>query len=174
MKALEYINKTREYLDYIEDHLTNVSKAWNLLQEKCQDMNFIYDDWLFHMIDNEVKHHDLSKLSENELVQYRKCFYPTCKEEKQELGNAWGHHKKENKHHWQNWTQSNENQDIHCVHMVVDWIAMGLRFGDTAQQYYEKNKESIKLPDWAVVFIYEIFKRIYNLNPPEGEKESAE
>jgi hypothetical protein len=44
--------------------------------------------------------------------------------------------------------------------MVIDWMAMGYKFGDTAQQYYEKNKEKIKLPGYAVKFMYEIFNRI--------------
>ena len=45
--------------------------------------------------------------------------------------------------------------------MVLDWMAMGYKFGDTAQEYYEKNKEKIELPDWAIEFIYEIFRRVY-------------
>jgi len=44
--------------------------------------------------------------------------------------------------------------------MVLDWMAMGYKFGDTAQEYYEKNKEKIKIPSWAVDFIYQIFDRI--------------
>jgi hypothetical protein len=49
---------------------------------------------------------------------------------------------------------------VHCTHMVIDWMAMGYKFGDTAQQYYEANKDKIELPDYAVDFIYEIFKRL--------------
>jgi len=42
MEAYEYIKKTREYLDYLEDHIKNVEKAWEILQEKCKNKNFIY------------------------------------------------------------------------------------------------------------------------------------
>ena len=39
-------------------------------------------------------------------------------------------------------------------------MAMGYKFGDTARSYYETNSGKIKLPDFVVHFIYEIFDRI--------------
>ena len=163
MKALELINKTREYLDYLEEHILNVGKAWNELQDKCKDMEFIYNDYLFGGIDEEVRRHDISKLSKYEFMEYRLCFFPTKSESKTKLSEAWEHHKEYNTHHWENWT-TNEYSDpnewiIHCAHMIVDWMAMGYKFNDTAQVYYEKNKDKIILPNYAVNFIYEIFSR---------------
>ena len=164
MKIFETIQKTREYLDYIEEHVNNAQKAWNELQNKCKDMKFIYDDYVFNQIDMEVKEHDLSKLSEQEFVQYRKSFYPTDFENKYDMSIAWEHHKINNNHHWENWTNKEYNnpyeKEIHCVHMVIDWMAMGYKFGGTTQNYYEKNKHKIKLPGWSVTFIYEIFERV--------------
>lgn len=167
MVILDIIEKTREYLNYIEEHVLNVEKAWRELQDKCEDMKFIYDDYLYNMIDAEVGFHDLSKLSEQEFIQYRKSFYPTkaeSKEIKYDMTQAWKHHKINNPHHWQNWTTMNSNHphewEVHCVHMVIDWMAMGYKFGDTAQSYYESNKDKVELPDYAVSFIYEIFERI--------------
>ena len=166
MEIIEQINKTREYLDYIEEHILNIQKAWGIMKEKCHDMRFISDDLFYHTLDSAIKQHDLSKLSENEFVQYRKAFYPTKSELEYDITEAWNNHKKYNSHHWENWT-SNTNCTIHpddweidCAHMVIDWMAMGYKFGDTAQQYYEANKEKIKLPKCAISFIYEIFNRI--------------
>ena len=45
--------------------------------------------------------------------------------------------------------------------MVIDWVAMGFEFGDTAKSYYESNKEKIVIPKWAEEFMYEIFDCIY-------------
>ena len=164
MNTLELINKTREYLDYLENHIHNVYKAWDILQEKCKDMRFIYDDYVFHSIDSEVQVHDLSKLSEDEFIQYRKVFFPMEGEPLYRLHEAWDHHKYYNSHHWENWTVLNSKNpykwEIDCVHMVIDWMAMGYHFNDTAQSYYEKNKHKIVLPEYAVQFIYEIFERI--------------
>jgi hypothetical protein len=164
MQLLEQINQTRKYLDYIEEHVLNVRSAWQEIQAKCKDMNIVYDDFYYKWIDEEVFRHDLSKLSEQEFVQYRKSFYPTDIESKYDMSEAWKHHKANNPHHWENWTKKDMSMPIewavHCTHMVIDWMAMGYKFGDTAQQYYEANKDKIELPDYAVDFIYEIFKRL--------------
>lgn len=167
MKALKYIKKTREYLDYLEEHIKNVEKAWNVLKGKCTDMRFIYDDFVYHSVDKEIELHDLSKLSEWEFVQYRQAFFPIETEGKYDMSEAWEHHKEENPHHWETWTRLNDENpndpytwEINCVHMVVDWMAMGYRFGDTAQKYYEANKNKIDLPEYAISLIYDIFKRL--------------
>jgi len=164
MSTLDKIEKTRQYLDYLEKHIHNIKKAWNYLQEKCKDMRFIHDDFVFFSIDGQVEYHDISKLSEHEFVQYRRHFYPCNEEDVYDIKEAWEHHKKENPHHWQHWTNKEYYHpyelEINCVHMIIDWMAMGYVFGDTPQKYYESNKNKIKLPQHAIDFIYEIFKRI--------------
>ena len=169
------INKTRDYLDYIEKHYHNVQKAWRLVQNTCSDMKFISDDNIFNKLDKQIKNHDMSKLSHNEFVQYRMKFYPTKDENNcptDELladilfKDAWNNHKKDNPHHWQNWTSIQivtepYELQIHCVHMVVDWIAMSLEFGGTALEYYEDNISDIDIPEWADKLVREICKRVY-------------
>jgi|APSaa5957512622_1039677.scaffolds.fasta_scaffold93169_2 hypothetical protein len=176
MKALKQIAKTREYLDYLERHILNVRKAWKEIQIKCSDMRFIYDDLFYNQLGGEIEHHDISKLSEEEFIQYRKAFYPTDKETKYDMTKAWEHHKLNNPHHWENWTKNTGCQwhpndwEADCAHMVVDWMAMGYEFGDTAQEYYEKNKDKIILPEIAVNFMYEIFKRIAPTHPLDDDR----
>lgn len=170
MEALNLITKTREYLNYLEEHILNIQKAWIELQDKCKDMRFIFDDYVFHQIDEEVQSHDLSKFSEQEFVQYRKSFYPLKNEPKFDMSKAWEHHKKHNPHHWENWVKNLSYPsktyinpyywEVHCVHMIIDWMAMGYHFKDTAQSYYETHKEEIKIPKYLIGFIYEIFIRI--------------
>ena len=161
------IAKTREYLDYFERHYDNVQKAWALINEKCgNEFRFIYDDFVWNMIDSEVKLHDESKLSEYEFTQYRNWFFPAENEIKDERGylSAWEHHKEKNAHHWQNWTVkecANPYADAYLVMNIVDWVAMGFEFGNTAKDYYEKNKSTIILPTWAENLMYEIFDCIY-------------
>lgn len=167
MATLELIEKTRQYLDYVEEHYLNVQRAWKEISNKCKDMRFVWDDYVYFSIDEEVKRHDMSKLSEYEFVQYRKAFYPTEEETgegKYDMSAAWENHKANNPHHWENWTMIESDSpyvhEIHCIHMLIDWTAMGYKFGDTAQSYYEKNKGKIILPEWAVGFIYDVFSRI--------------
>ncbi len=162
MEGLELIAKTREYLDYLEQHLLNVRKAWLVVQRTCCHLQFIHDDYIWSRIDRQVAAHDVSKLSKEEFTQYRQRFYPTEDEEEVELGSAWEHHRDNNMHHWETWTKepATENQ-VHCVHMAIDWIAMGFAQGDTAREYYESNAERIKLPGWAVTLINQIFDAVY-------------
>ena len=164
---IKKINKFREYLDYIEEHYNNIQKAWKLINDKCQNKGFAFisDDNLWFAIDSEVKHHDKSKLSMQEFTQYRQFFFP-CENEKKDrdlFKNAWEHHKIKNSHHWQTWTMDGYGNDkqVAFIHNLVDWIVMGFKFGDTARDYYENNKDEIKLPKWAVKLMYEIFDCIY-------------
>lgn len=167
--TLEIIEKTQEYLDYVKEHVLNVRKAWEDVKVKCKDMRFMLDDFYYFSIEDSVVYHDISKLSECEFVQYRKAFYPAKNEPNFDMSEAWEHHKKENPHHWENWTaikpRIDADWEVHCVHMVVDWIAMGYKFGDTARDYYEKNKEKIDIPDYAVDFINQVFDRVYGQVP---------
>lgn len=169
-KMLKLLEKTREYLDYVEQHYLFVQTAWKDIQNKCQDMDFVKFDQIRERLDREIKEHDISKLSAEEFTQYRDNFFnigePT-KDDKEAFLNAWEHHKIENPHHWERWTMVygySSNRDewkLYCVHMVVDWMAMGYKFNDTAQEYFEKNRDRIDLPSFAVGYLYEIFKRLY-------------
>lgn len=163
--TLEIIKKTQEYLDYVKEHVLNVRKAWEDVKVKCEDMRFMWDDFYYFSIEDSVDYHDVSKLSEYEFVQYRKDFYQANNESKFDMAEAWEHHKKENPHHWETWSSmkwgNNPTWEVHCVHMVLDWIAMGYKFGDTARDYYLKNKERINFPEHVERFINQIFERVY-------------
>ena len=165
--TLEIIEKTQEYLDCVKEHVSNVRKAWADVKDKCKDMRFMWDDFYFFSIEDSIDYHDVSKLSEHEFIQYRKAFYPAPGEPKFDMSGALEHHKENNPHHWENWTtitpRFDADWEVHCVHMVVDWIAMGYKFGDTARDYYDANKHKINIPDYAVDFISQIFDRVYGV-----------
>lgn len=170
MDGLKHIAKIREYCDYIEEHLKNVSEAWREIQEKCTDMRVVWDDFYYNSTGTFIVQHDLSKFSPEEFIQYQRNFFPVGEKDDSVFDESWKHHIENNPHHWENWTQSIYQKkngcgfihdwECHCVCMVCDWMAMGKKFGDTAQSYYEANKHKIDLPDHAVSFIYEIFDRI--------------
>ena len=157
MKAQDYIDKTREYLDYVEEHLNNVKKAFNELSKICDGMWWVGDDFTWHTLRGQVICHDMSKFSKEELVQYRDSFYPVTTSDKVNSGveDAWKHHKLVNFHH-----HESVKTFIDIVHMVIDWTAMGYKFDDTAQQYYESNKDKIHLSEEHENFMYEIFDKI--------------
>jgi hypothetical protein len=157
MAGQDYIDKTRQYLDYLEDHLENVRLAFIEISNACGDMLWVGDDCGWHTLRAEVIAHDLSKFSKEEFVQYRASFSPVNDEDKRSSGfdSAWKNHKEKNHHHH----ETAENY-MDVIHMVIDWTAMGYKFGNTAQQYYEFNKAKINLKDEHEAFVYEIFDRI--------------
>ena len=167
----DVIEKTKEYIAYIEEHYTNVLLAFCEFKEKSG----FHEDFLLQL-EKEVLSHDYSKLSEEEFVQYRKTFFPTKYEE--ELANksygisakllneinfnkAWNHHKENNPHHWQNWGQMEYCWNIHASHMIIDWMAMSYKFGGTALEYYEKVKKDIEISEDKISFIEHTLNFIY-------------
>lgn len=157
MAGQKYIENTRQYLDYLEEHLENVRLAFIELSNACDGMMWVGDDCSWHTLRQEVINHDLSKFTKHEFVQYRDQFFPVSEIDKEhsDFDLAWENHKDENHHHHE--TAENYH-DI--IHMIVDWTAMGYKFGDTAQQYYEANKDQIKLADEHRDFMHEIFERL--------------
>lgn len=138
MNAYSYIKSSREYLDYIEEHLINVAKAFSELSDACDGKeHWVGDDCSWHTILHDVKCHDLSKLSKEEFVQYRDNFFPTNSADKagSGFGSAWENHKQENHHHHET---ASDYHDL--VHMVIDWIAMSYKFKDDPRKFYEKTK----------------------------------
>ena len=105
--------------------------------------------------------HDLSKFLPSEFIPYAKFFYETDREKnykKSDEGNmnfqiGWLHHQKRNKHHWNYWISVSRFTDIrplpmpekYVKQMIADWRGMARKFGDTAKEYYDKNKEEMIL-----------------------------
>jgi len=157
MDGQDFIDKTREYLSYLEEHLENIRIAFIAISNACDGMAWVGDDCSWHTLRNQVMAHDLSKFSKEEFVQYRDAFYPVDDVCKQDSGfnDAYKNHIKKNTHHYGTAKTYND-----IVHMVIDWTAMGYKFGDTAQSYYENNKQIVSLSKDHQKFIYEIFDRI--------------
>lgn len=163
IKALELVKSTREYCDYLENHLKNIARAFHEFESKCKTLRVVYDDFYYFQLRGSVENHDLSKLGANEFTQYRDFFYPV-KENKmviKKFNKAWKHHCKKNDHHHENWLKKEDNLPdgftICCSHMVIDWLAMSYNFGDTPRKYYNKNKEKFKFPDSVDAYLNEIF-----------------
>lgn len=157
MDALDYIDKTRAYLDYVEEHIKNVHKAFCEIYDACSGKWYIGDDASYFKLRDDIQSHDVSKLSLEEFTQYRQKFYPV-ENESVVVGAfeaAWENHKSLNTHH-----HESLKTDIDVVHMVIDWTAMGYKFGDTAESYYEANKERIDLSNAQKEIMFEVFSCI--------------
>lgn len=82
---------------------------------------------------------------------------------------AWNHHQKRNKHHWQYWLLTNDEEGTYPLsmperyarEMVADWNGAGRTLGkpDT-RAWYEKNKGNIKMRDDTRVFVEGLLRRL--------------
>lgn len=169
MKGQDYIDKIRKYLDYLEEHLNNVAKAFQEVSEACNGMAWVGDDFTWHTLRHEVEYHDISKFSKDEFTQYRSKFFSVDDELHDtqlldmKFDNAFDNHKVKNTHHWQSIRYDDKTPGIterDIVHMVVDWTAMGYKFGDTAEAYYNANKNDIFIKEDFIPFLTEIFDRL--------------
>ncbi len=188
MDGLKRLEVLRSYCDYVEEHLRNVGKAWMILQDACPHEKQVWNDCDFWTTHAMIEEHDLSKMEAVEFVAYADWFFGEFGKDydadadggKGEHAHeaamaafdaAWAHHKAENPHHWQNWTQPDKavsfpgELSCHVFCMVADWMAMGMKFGDTAEEYYEREKAKIDLPEWAVELLQRIFAALREANP---------
>jgi hypothetical protein len=113
--------------------------------------------------------HDLSKFSPLEFCTYvRKFGKPRDQVTEQDetlFRRGWLHHQHRNRHHWIYWVVyipipgQDWDPEWGCVpmpdrfrrEMLADFRAMGRQYGNTAQVWYEKNRDSILLhPDTRV------------------------
>lgn len=163
MKGQDFIDSSRAYLDYLEEHLENVRRAFDEVSRACEGMYWVGDDFTWHTLRNDVINHDISKFSAAEFTQYRDKFFPVKNHECIGFDDAWENHKSANHHH-----HETAKTHVDTVHMVIDWTAMGYKFGDTAEDYYLKNKDLMNLEQWQVDEITEIFKRLREYRSKEN------
>lgn len=145
----------KNYTDYVQNHIKNVQKAWN---DEVSNINDEFIQAHKDELTEQIKHHDESKWDTDEFDAYRANYNPTDDQEKIDneanFQAAWYHHFQNNPHHWQHWIDDKGElvplEDIDTVkksyiEMICDWQAMGYVFGDTAKQYYDQNKDTIKI-----------------------------
>ncbi|HEA19659.1 MAG TPA: hypothetical protein ENH87_01925 [Pricia antarctica] len=127
--------------------------------------------------------HDCSKFLPSEFIPYAKKFFGNISEDDQtfeaiqkfgcheaapfgfyieeQFSIAWLLHQHRNKHHCDYWVDS-DNKIIpmpikYVNQMIVDWRAMGRKFGDTAEDFYSNNAHKMKLHPITIERIKHIF-----------------
>ena len=171
----------KNYTDYVQNHIKNVQKAWN------NEVSNINDEFIQSHKDElteQIKHHDESKWDTDEFDAYRANYNPIDDQEKIDneanFQAAWYHHFQNNPHHWQHWIDDKGDliplEDIDTVkksyiEMICDWQAMGYVFGDTAKQYYDQNKDTIKIYPELQEWLYEILTKLENMREEDLEDE---
>ena len=130
-----------EYLNYITEHIGNVVRAFNEYgKELCEVLAVDYK-----LLKSLIDLHDESKFEEEEFEAYRQYFYTADGEEKDQrvFDLAWEHHYRSNPHHPLYWKTTSGYADMtpgYIAEMLLDWQAMGYKFGDSAYEFYHSPK----------------------------------
>jgi hypothetical protein len=146
--------KEREYLAYIDEHISTVKNVWLALQERLNGL-FWLEDWYYFIINDRIKCHDQSKYDGCEFDGYRQFFYPEKHNEKNAIvfNHAWNHHQKSNDHHWEYWLLIGTSGKIEAlkmdlpsiIEMLCDWTAMSVKFKNMPSIWFNANKEKMVL-----------------------------
>ena len=148
--------KDKEYMEYIDAHRNNAKKAWQ------EDVSTLDDDFIQshkEILNEIIENHDQSKYSDDEFEPYRAKYYPINEEEGAVADGpfqvAWKHHYDNNAHHWQYWTNAEGDLDdekydeeqvkLAYIEMLCDQLAMSMQFNNRPDEWYESNKENMKL-----------------------------
>lgn len=182
-----------KYIEYLEGHIKNVQAIMNWIIEHFIDdtePEFIkqHKDALLQA----ARYHDKSKYEDEEFFPYLHHFYPTCKEDEmktEEFEQACRHHIKSNPHHWDFWIDDNGNYirdieendvmyKVHTYERICDWLSMTAQHNEYKSDWYDINKDSIKMPDWAHKLVQNIYKQVPDdyytflpFNGTRGEKD---
>lgn len=147
--------KDLEYLHYVDDHRAEVRAAWNVFKELPMTNGLLADDFLYSNVAVLIESHDMSKYSNVEFHGYRQWFFPRDGENKSKdfFLSAWNMHQKRNPHHWEYWVMPTRVLTIlemsmeFLIEMMMDWVAMSLKFNNRPSEWYEKNQDSMFLGD---------------------------
>ena len=126
------------YMDYIEEHITNVQKAYNILHDDLFD---VFNKISRAEMERRIKTHDQSKYSSIEFFGYRQWFYPAEGEVKDEslFHLAWKEHYTHNDHHPEHWKYRELIVEMHKIGKALD--DMGFK------ELYRLNKNMVQALD---------------------------
>lgn len=155
-----------EYFNHYMKHTYYVVLAWKQIQDLLIANNII-SDMEFNRINQLIIWHDNSKITSDEWLTYARKFYPISIQDedqvKREFKKAVEHHKSNNFHHFES-LQSYMKSDWKCyiIEMICDYIAMGWEFGIYIFEYYDKNREKIKLPQEYKIYLEQVLNILKN------------
>ena len=138
------------YLKYIDEHRNYVYTAFLRFGKTiCLALSLVQGE--YDILRRYVSGHDNSKYGPDEFDGYRQFFYPKEGEEKNKdwFNKAWNHHYMINPHHWEYHLEkpdeAREMPKLNIAEMVLDWIAMSMKFKNSPVTWYNQNKDKIVL-----------------------------
>ena len=149
------------YDKYLEEHISNVLKAFKILWEALTPEWFESKGLSLTLMNYVLTEHDKSKYSKDEYDAYDEYFYPSednskSKEEIQrDFDYAWLNHIHNNPHHWQYWVLREDDGDTkvldmalqEVINMICDWMSFSIKRNSPFEwiNFYNENIEKDKI-----------------------------
>jgi hypothetical protein len=140
-----FITRNKKYASYVLRHKYFVAKY-------CWREGLYYAAFI----------HDWSKFLPSEWFAYANYFYGEKIEQDLNFDEAWLHHQKRQKHHWQYWTLLEDEGDVraleipnkYVLEMLCDWKGAGMAQGKPdLQAWYLKNHDKMRLEFYTRVWV---------------------
>ena len=161
--STELENNTKQYMEYLEKHITGVVEAFKKyfipLVDNYKDSLGIYSNHDFILAIKtkalSIDKHDLSKYNDIEFYPYRQHFYPTTEEQnasdedkqiwEEKYEEAWKHHYRNNSHHIEYWYDHDnsiaKDMDLpSIIEMMCDWFSMDQFYPKPTIDYWWRNE----------------------------------
>lgn len=147
-----------QYDEYLENHKSNVKKAFAWLDKNLPDIiHSVRDDLEWQICFG----HDASKYKKDEYEAYDAYFYGGNRSYQvmYNFKNAFNTHIHRNPHHWQHWVLIHDDPDEpetildmpdnYIIEMICDWWSFSWAKGDLNEifTWYEEHKNYIKLSE---------------------------
>lgn len=170
---------SEKYDDYLEEHTSNVAKAFKILYEVLTSEWFEKHNIDLNYMNLVIGSHDQSKFSGEEYSAYDDYFYSGQSSEdiNKEFDYAWLHHIHTNPHHWQFWILRNDDGTIksldmpgmYIIEMICDWMSFSIKKGRPSEwiEFYRSN-DNILVSDNTRSIIEDIIEKfviVSEVNP---------
>ena len=148
MRALEIIDQTRQYLNFLEKQFISIQKAWDIIQIKCDDF---LDNRIIKIIKDDFEDFDISRFDEVEFNEMRDYYFSIDSHNFNNSNNkfinyaqASNNHILKNRHAIENWLILNSKayaliqKKAYCVESIIEWYSKELNDGMPLRKYYEE------------------------------------
>lgn len=152
----QLIKASIQYSEYLSKHVGGVRDIFHTVMMPVLIKDGI-DEETLASIEDCINTHDASKYGNEEFAAYRNHFYMPEKYSRSsdEYNKAWLHHQNHNPHHWQYYCLINDVDEPqiqpldmpfkYIIEMLCDWESAGRHYGNTAYDWYEKQKDKMIL-----------------------------
>ena len=168
---------SKEYRNYLNEHIGNVRKAFDWLKKNIATTERIpLTEYDWRQAERHIKYHDDTKWTPSEWNAYDVYFYGGNRSAKvvEDFNYAWLHHIHHQPHHWQHWILFEDDPEYrvpyrtleipkeYVIEMICDWWSFSWTKGDLTEifSWYDDHKKTMILHPKTRKLVEDIISKI--------------